>query len=492
MPESIHHESMPAQQPEAVEAQPALTPAVRDLIVSPEGLLPRDQAIDAIQGEIQGLQNTLVEAGEKVQTPGFRASAEDIVDMRGHLRELRANEEPRLNALREAWTAYGGEDIEEAQTVTDSLDFRSDAYDHVTAKTGLRDAKDTFYANLQGAVEAEDNAGEINQVPPTSDELLALFDQVQEAAMNGDEETRASADARLEEALRRVPSKEENQRVGDAAENTTDAARITPNESGSTDEDEADSQGLYEEWLNEGEGEDSGVRRGRSVFDDNFEDENDSEDYGDPDALNGHGNYDDTESIQLPDQTTERRRGPRQWLHNRWNSIQTRAAALKVGDLRHAFGDDPESHTGGNILTRKRIKQAAILGAAALATYWTATGKIDLNPGDNDQSFWQSIDISPVNDDSGQVPQYALEHQGGYGVFRGEGVTHDVLNNVIDNPDAFGRMSKNPKDFNNLLEWTNNFASDFRNTHPGLPDQAVEAATRAAAEAQLDKLNVAS
>src|SRR5688500_9177461 len=98
------------------------SPKIPETINTPEGLPPRDEAINAIRSEISALQNRLNEAEEKVRTPGVTASANDIIKARAHLRDVRQNDEPRLNSLVELWDNLGGSKLIEAEEAAAALD----------------------------------------------------------------------------------------------------------------------------------------------------------------------------------------------------------------------------------------------------------------------------------------------------------------------------------------------------------------------------------
>lgn len=140
-----------------------------------QGELPsRDEVIDTVRGEMSRLQGELSQAEEKARTPGFKATANDLVEAKTNLRDLRATNEPRIAALQELWNENGGEAVEAAQTEVDSLNFRSTASDHIAAKVRLRDAKNAFYENLQNSLKENEESGEDDTQPDLDQELADL------------------------------------------------------------------------------------------------------------------------------------------------------------------------------------------------------------------------------------------------------------------------------------------------------------------------------
>jgi len=128
-------------------------------ILNQEGLSSRDEAISAFQEEMTDLERRIADAQE-FPSVGPRATADDLMKARHERREILDNGEPRLEALREGWRQLGGEEVDAAQAAVDALNFRSDALDHVAAKTRLRDAKNAFYANLQESMQPEAKSSE--------------------------------------------------------------------------------------------------------------------------------------------------------------------------------------------------------------------------------------------------------------------------------------------------------------------------------------------
>lgn len=98
-------------------------------------------------------QKQLEDQLEEVQNRpgGFKLDAVGI--LKKHREELRAKDQ--LAEFNEDWNKNGGDAIDKAQEAVDSLNFRSNATDHVYAKAALRDAKDAFYKNV---VDVEDEA----------------------------------------------------------------------------------------------------------------------------------------------------------------------------------------------------------------------------------------------------------------------------------------------------------------------------------------------
>lgn len=134
------------------ETAPALTLEANEnveLFDNVHELPPRDEAIETIRNEITMIEGELVAAEEKAERPGVRASANDLVAAKYGFRDLKAEKEPRLDAVRDIWMQNGGEAIDTAEAQVAALNFKSDAQDRIKAQTALRDAKNTFYSNLQ-------------------------------------------------------------------------------------------------------------------------------------------------------------------------------------------------------------------------------------------------------------------------------------------------------------------------------------------------------
>jgi len=161
------------------EHAPRITPEVIEK--NPNGLPPRDEAINTVRGEINNLETELNEAEARVSTPGFRATANDIIQNRENLRNLRETNGPRLEGLQSMWEEFGGPEIDRAQAAVDALNFKSDANDRVAATLGLRDAKDAFYAKLEGAL--ADKQADVTRVYDQKD--ARVLADIEEADRNG-------------------------------------------------------------------------------------------------------------------------------------------------------------------------------------------------------------------------------------------------------------------------------------------------------------------
>ncbi|HEU5122266.1 MAG TPA: hypothetical protein VFT59_05480, partial [Candidatus Saccharimonadales bacterium] len=140
-----------------------------------EGLPSRDEAIDRVRNEMNSIQSELDEAKARAETPGFKASANDLIDAKLGYRDLKAEKEPRLEAVQSLWLENGGAEIEAAEKAMSELNFRSDANERVAAQTRLRDAKNAFYENLKVALlEGEANKTRTHDVDEAYDEAESM------------------------------------------------------------------------------------------------------------------------------------------------------------------------------------------------------------------------------------------------------------------------------------------------------------------------------
>jgi hypothetical protein len=205
MSETMQHTELP---PQGVENQQTTLPVVPEAALGPDGLLPQDQAISALRAPVNALEAEAAQLDSQIteakgRTLGFRATAENHVEANGRLRDLRNERdenEQRLQEARGVWNAFGGEELDQAQAEVDAFNFRTTAEQKVEANGRLRNARSNIYAKLQDAHNAAQANEQVEDSPEGRREaLLALFDEVYNAAINGDRETFQAANARLME-----------------------------------------------------------------------------------------------------------------------------------------------------------------------------------------------------------------------------------------------------------------------------------------------------
>ncbi len=107
------------------------------------------QVLDAFSEMKTALSDNVEEISNR--EGGFKLDANQLIAIKRE--EAAAKQE--LEGFNDAWVELGGAEIDAAQVVVDSLNFKSDANDHVKAKAQLRDARNAFYENFLASRESQ-------------------------------------------------------------------------------------------------------------------------------------------------------------------------------------------------------------------------------------------------------------------------------------------------------------------------------------------------
>ncbi len=136
-----------------------------ETLLSAERTLSAKEVISQFENKQLDAAEHINVAQSKVDELNFNSDAIDHVTAKTELRDARATYQPEADALNDEWLMHGGERLDAARTAVESLNFKSTAVDHIYAKKELQSAEDSWVASHSSANEKSSSTIDSEQTP---------------------------------------------------------------------------------------------------------------------------------------------------------------------------------------------------------------------------------------------------------------------------------------------------------------------------------------